>query len=673
MNPIQERYELAKERILGLADEIQGPYKEFLLRALELLTEIIKIQETEQPRRKQYEEWNQSLYSDLAGENYAASFANPTYAVSRFGETMGQYLAWLMAQIRDAIIPAFEKDTYEIVLRMELFLQAVTILLEEDEPERFLKEIIYYYVHDYNEERMEKNIRRMLCFEEQGIYDIVMNSDFSDTSYLYRYGEYITENEIKMAEFLQSMPEETLAAMAHTYTEGYRKGFEVAGIDLTKKQTVQIRYHIGFEPMVRQAVLQFERMGLRPVFTRHTNTRAVGVVSTSPNKQYQYDHRYDEALYLNKALVQERLKMAEKIFEKYKEEAAGYAGPAVIEVFGEKLFSPQTKKESPAYTNEQEKMSVEYTRDYALIQNRYIPQDQYSFTIIAYPIPEIGEQFEEIFKATVEVNTLDMEQYKKIQQALIDALDQGEYVQVTGRGNNRTNMRICLHELSDPKSQTNFENCLADVNIPVGEVFTSPVLTGTEGTLHVTQVYLNELRYENLQITFRDGMIQSYTCTNYDQEEENRKYIKENILHNRETLPIGEFAIGTNTTAYVMGRRFGIEAQLPILIAEKTGLHFAVGDTCYSMSEDVVLHNPDGKEIIAKENECSALRNTDISKAYFNCHTDITIPYDELGDIVVFTKTGKSITLIQEGKFVLPGTEQLNEVLAEGKEKHENG
>lgn len=669
MNLIQERYELAKERILELTKEIQGPYKEFLLRTTELMIKIINIQETEKPQYRQYEEWNQSLYSDLIGDNYAVSFANPAYTVSLFGTLTGQYLAWLTAQIRDAIVAAYEKDIYEIVLRMELFLQVVTVLQEEEEPERFLKEIIYYYVHDYNEEQMENNIRRMLCFEAQGIYDIVMHSDFSDVSYLYRYGEYITENEITMAQFLQSMPEEKLAAMAHTYTEGYRKGFEVAGIDLIKKKTVQIRYHIGFEPMVRQAVLQFENMGLKPVFMRRTNTKAIGVVSTSPNKQYQYDHRYDDALYLNKAFVQERLKMAEKVYEKYKEEAAGYAGPAVIEVFGEKLFTPETKKESPAYTKEQEQLSVEYTRDYALIQNRYIPQDQYSFTIIAYPIPEIGTQFEEIFQATVEVNTLDMEQYKKIQQALIDALDQGEYVRVTGRGSNHTDMRIQLHELQNPERETNFENCLADVNIPVGEVFTSPVLTGTEGMLHVTQVYLNELRYENLQLTFVDGMIQSYTCTNYDKEEENKKYIKENVLHNRETLPIGEFAIGTNTTAYVMGRKFGIEAQLPILIAEKTGPHFAVGDTCYSMSEEVVLHNPDGKEIIAKENECSALRNTDISKAYFNCHTDITIPYDELGDIVVFTKTGKSITLIQEGRFVLPGTEQLNDVLTEGKEK----
>lgn len=42
---------------------------------------------------------------------------------------------------------------------------------------------------------------------------------------------------------------------------------------------------------------------------------------------------------------------------------------------------------------------------------------------------------------------------------------------------------------------------------------------------------------------------------------------------------------------------------MPILIAEKMGPHFAVGDTCYSHAEDVKVYNPDGKEIVARENE----------------------------------------------------------------------
>lgn len=49
---------------------------------------------------------------------------------------------------------------------------------------------------------------------------------------------------------------------------------------------------------------------------------------------------------------------------------------------------------------------------------------------------------------------------------------------------------------------------------------------------------------------------------------------------------MGEFAIGTNTTAYVAALKYGIADKLPILIAEKMGPHFAVGDTCYSWAED---------------------------------------------------------------------------------------
>ena len=112
-------------------------------------------------------------------------------------------------------------------------------------------------------------------------------------------------------------------------------------------------------------------------------------------------------------------------------------------------------------------------------------------------------------------------------------------------------------------------------------------------------------------------------------------------------------------------KKYGIEEKMPILIAEKTGPHFAVGDTCYSWSEDIRVYNPSGKEIVAKDNSVSLNRKSDISRAYYQCHTDITIPYEELEEISVVTKEGKNIILIKNGRFVLPGTEVLNEPLKE--------
>ena len=126
---------------------------------------------------------------------------------------------------------------------------------------------------------------------------------------------------------------------------------------------------------------------------------------------------------------------------------------------------------------------------------------------------------------------------------------------------------------------------------------------------------------------------------------------------------MGEFAIGTNTTAYRMAKEYQIGAKLPILIAEKTGPHFAVGDTCYSHAEDTAVYNPNGKEIIARDNEKSLLRKEDMSKAYFNCHTDITIPYDELGAITVIRPDGSTSDIICDGLFQVEGAEELNEPL----------
>ena len=56
-------------------------------------------------------------------------------------------------------------------------------------------------------------------------------------------------------------------------------------------------------------------------------------------------------------------------------------------------------------------------------------------------------------------------------------------------------------------------------------------------------------------------------------------------------------------------------------------------------------------------------RKSNPSKAYFNCHTDITIPYDELAGIYAVREDGSEVAIIEDGLFVLDGVEELNEPL----------
>lgn len=677
---VQERFSLACERICAfLADsKIKPPYLDYFKRMaefVELLSDWKQRVDTEDIWKQDMQSiqaYNHLLYEDILPESYATSYANPAYAVQQLGEDYGQLLSFVYTELRGGIVYVVENRLFDLTIHVELLVE-ILCLFEEGVPEaKEIREIIYYFVSDYADRTVDYRTREILDPELSFATDIIMQSDPDDLRYLFRYGEYITENEIKLAHFLNSMPQEEIDAMAYTYTHGYEEGFRIAGIDLTKKKTVNIRYSIGQERMIRAAIGQFQQMGLTPVIYRapvaRINRRLAlrpGYTATAANKQYDYDHRMDEALFLDKAFVERKVSVLHNAYEKRKQLAKEYAGPAVIEVFGEKPFEPVNKRESLVLSDKQQKLSVAMTTESSQIVNEYIPQSDYSFTIIAYPLPEIGDNFEEIFRAIVRVNTLDNDAYKQVQQIIIDELDRAVCVRVLGANENKTNMTVMMHERQNPDKETNFENCTADVNIPVGEVFTSPKLTGTHGVLNVSEVYLNDLNYKNILLTFEDGKITDYTCDNFESEEENRAYIKENVLYNRETLPIGEFAIGTNTTAYVMANAYDIVYKLPILIVEKMGPHFAVGDTCYSHSEEVRLYNPDGKEIVAKDNECSLLRDSDINAAYFNCHTDITIPYDEIQEIVSVHEDGTEVAIIRDGRFVLPGCDMLNEPFKE--------
>lgn len=672
----KERWLLAKERIEEIArePEIDGTLGIYFQKTADFLMLMQKAWEkTESGTLKhasleELKVWNQTLYEDIAGDAYQRSFANPSYAVAELGETYGQILSFVYAELRGMIVYAYEQRAEEMLIYMELFLQLHNAFCTEELPtkEELLQDV-YWFISDNSDISVTRRIREQLDPSLSFFRDIIMEADLEDLRYLYQFGEYITDTEIQTSQYLNTLPLEEIEKIASVFTEGYRIGFLVNQKPLYKKKTVNIRYCIGFERIIRQAVINFQKMGLESILYRAAVSRVnmreanrIGCYGTSANRQYEYDHKGDAALFMDKAFVERKLGVLRTAYETYKELAEVHAGPAVMEVFGEKPFEPEGKAEALKLNKKQQENQVLLNSRAGQITNEYIKGEERSFTIIAFPVPDIGERFPEIFADTVKLNTLDYKTWQKIQQKMIDVLDTGTYVRIKGSNGNQTDLLVALKSMEDPLHETVFENCVADVNIPVGEVFTSPKLKGTKGVLHVGGVYLDGLYYKDLRLTFCDGMITEYTCANYQEEEENKRYLRENVLFHHKTLPMGEFAIGTNTTAYMMGKKYGIAGRLPILIAEKMGPHFAVGDTCFSWEEDVVTCNPDGKKMIAKENECSMLRKEDVEKAYFNCHTDITIPYDELGEIVVLHKDGTETAIIQEGRFVLEGTAYLN-------------
>ena len=673
------RYELAIERIENIKGEntVSEKYRDYFRTLADFALLVDKLKEKIENGEyykfsiEELECWNTHLYDDVLGEHYKTSYANPAFATEKFGIEYGRLLSFLYTELRGVIPYAFEKKTEYLDILFELFIEVYNQFEEENEPEyEHVRQTIYWYASDYCDVFLADRIKEQIDPEDNFAADLIMNSDFNDVRYLYYYGEYVSENEKRTAMHLNELPLETIQKMADVYTEGYRIGFVNTGKNLSKKATVNIRYTLGFERVIRIAIENFRKMGLKPTIYRagvsaltKRQHLKIGYYGGIANKQYEYDHKDDQALILDRQFMERKLEVMRTTYEQYKDLARRHAGPACMETFGEEPFTPVSKSEAVKLNDKQKEISLEYDSKSSQIVNSYIPGDERSFTIVAYPVPEIGDQYEEIFDEIIKINTLDAKVYEKVQQTIIDALDQGTSVHILGNNGNHTDLRVQLYKLKDPKKETIFENCVADVNIPVGEVFTSPVLEGTNGVLHVSQVYLNELLYKDLEVTFSNGMVADYSCKNFEHELENKEYFLDNVLYRNPTLPLGEFAIGTNTTAYVAAKKYNIADKMPILIAEKMGPHFAVGDTCYSWAEDIKVYNPNGKEIVARDNSVSIQRKEDVSAAYFHCHTDITIPYEELKSITVECADGKEIEIIRDGIFVLPGTEILNEPL----------
>jgi len=111
-----------------------------------------------------------------------------------------------------------------------------------------------------------------------------------------------------------------------------------------------------------------------------------------------------------------------------------------------------------------------------------------------------------------------------------------------------------------------FINCACHVNVPDGEIFTSPVENSANGHVHFTYPTLYEgFEVSNVRLEFKDGKVVKATA------DKNENYLIKRLDTDAGARFLGEFAIGTNERI----NRFTGQ----ILFDEKIGgsFHLAVG------------------------------------------------------------------------------------------------
>lgn len=671
-----ERYDDVIERIREIPEEhaLSAVFQAYFTAAADfilLLDAFMKARTEGELPLTELQRWNAALYREAA-ERYGDSYLNPRVAVAKLGP-IGAELSALYMELQGLIPSAYQQDLEDIVCVLETFVQVYCMFTsawedEENVDPKQLRDVLYSYAHDYSEDFLRRKMDAMYIPARSYARQLLLAHDFLEPTDICRFGYYVSDTALRTAEFIAKLPDDSIDRMARTWYQGFKDGFRIQGKPYEKKSVVEFSYPAGFERVVKRTAALFAEDGFDftiPLRPQHFLTRTPGrsrELYESPNPQMDFDHSYDLALVMGDRICARMLEEQRQIFRSYGDEIGRYAGPVVMESFGAPAFEPVEEPARLRFTTHQSEVYGHYQNSVQLLVHAFVLEEERSFTIIAWPLPTIGPDFEAIFRETEAVNTLSSTAYRPVQECLIAALDQARTVHILGKGN-ATDLYVQLHPLADPARETNFENCLSDVNIPLGEVFTSPQLEGTSGMLNVRSVFIEGFQFRDLRIRFEDGRVADYSCANFPDPEQGRALMRKVIFGEKERLPMGEFAIGTNTRAYRMAQRYGIGARMPILIAEKTGPHFAVGDTCYSFMEDMQLYNPDGKELVAKDNSCSILRKTEPEKAYFAVHTDITIPYDELDRITAIRADGTEIPIIAGGRFVLAGTEVLNEAL----------
>ena len=285
---VMERYELAKERIAQIPDEkmAEEPYCDFFTKEAMFLQQVIHVMDhgIAGKNLEELQEQNHELYQDILPENYENSYGNPAYAQKMLGE-YGKVFTFLYTELYGTIAYAFEKKAWDLTVVLELFLEIYSAFTQEEIPaEKQVKEILVSYVNDYCQDMVENRIREAIDPENNFVVEMIMDSDLSDLSYLYQSGEYVSENELKTAEFMNSLSQREIDEMARTYTEGYRMGFITGRKDITKKKTVNIRYHLGFERMVKAAVLQFRE---RETSSAGSDVPLLPYASNSPARSHR--------------------------------------------------------------------------------------------------------------------------------------------------------------------------------------------------------------------------------------------------------------------------------------------------------------------------------------------------------------------------------------------------
>lgn len=636
-----------------IANDLDIETKAYLVSAHKLLLERVEFYESfteDYFENNTFDELlkdNHAFYAEF-NENYMDSYSNPLYTKEHLAANVADIATALYHEIVESIkyILQDEYEAFEILVN-KFFVVAANIndskaLYEAIETQQ-IKYSRYYADLAIKNSFVDKNFAT----------NLVNNCNLDDIRYLFRYGVYISECEIKFAQKMIEFETSYISALATRMVNGYLKGFISQNKNKKDRKAGKTYLLIGLEKIARQINLVMKQNGYYSLIGE--------LVYVGYNAQASVDYDKIKDVAIREDYYDIMSECYKEALNTYKKDINNHQGRITMVSFGQKK---REIHDYVAYLKPNYEAKKKYTINNKMAFEDLAPRAETSYTGMAFPVYDIDhENYDKIFADIMKINEMLPDQHEQMQELLIEVLDKSDYVKLIGFKGNETNIQVSLHEINDPSKETDFVNCGADVNIPVGEVFTSPKLTGTNGLIHLQRIRIARIQFKDVRIKVENGYAVEYTCDNTGNAKEDHALMEDVVFHHLKKLPLGEFALGTNTFAYSLAKKDGVLHLLHTLIYEKLGPHIALGDTCFSWAEDAPLYSRNGKLVVAKDNEFSIHRKENPSIAYVNLHYDLTIPYDEIGLIQAHQKDGTLVDIVKDGRIVLEGLEELNQYL----------
>ena len=218
----EERHALAVDRLRGSVSEetVSEKYRAFFQDTALFLLELENVRRKvsdgswERYSLEEMQSLNEILYRDILPDHYQESYGNPAYASAHLGEVFGPLLSFLYSELRSQIPNVFEGRLRPIAAACETFIEIYNLFEESIPQEKEVRDVLYWYVSDYADQTVRSWLWERFDPSYSFARDIIMESDLKDLRYLYGFGEYISPSELSVAEFLNSLPEETVRSMA---------------------------------------------------------------------------------------------------------------------------------------------------------------------------------------------------------------------------------------------------------------------------------------------------------------------------------------------------------------------------------------------------------------------------------------------------------------------------